>query len=90
MIKDKKTNLIKLMKILKKRIPEGENQDYYIPDLWNCFGYNSNETQSLENGELKVNPYKFYHDCIEQYILPKVNADFDYTKSVHQNTNFKS
>ena len=41
MTKDKKTNLIKLMEILKKRIPEGENLDYYIPDLWNCFGYNS-------------------------------------------------
>jgi len=90
MIKEKISNLNKLMKILEKRIPEGENQNYYIPDLWNCFGYNSNEVENLENGELKVNPYKFYHNCIEQYILPKVNCDFDYTRSVHQNINLES
>lgn len=89
MTKEKKTNLNKLMKILNKRIPEGKNLDYYIPDLWNCFGYNSEETRSFENGELKVNPYKFYHDCIQQYILPKATNAFDYTRSVHQNTNLK-
>jgi len=80
MTSEKNTNLNKLMKILKNRIPEGKNLDYYIPDLWNCFGYNSEETQCFENGELKVNPYKFYHDCIQQYILPKACNSFDYTR----------
>lgn len=90
MARKKKTNLIKLMEILKKRIPKGENIDYYIPDLWNCFNYTSDELNVLPNGELKVNPYKFYYDCIDQYLLPKRDESLDYTKSVAQNTKLNS
>lgn len=77
----KQSKLIKLMKHLEKNISKGENLDYCVPDLWNCFNYNIEENHE-EQGVIFVNPYKFYYSCIKDYILPNRNPDIDYSTSI--------
>lgn len=77
------TPLIRLLYRLKNKLHESV-APYYIPDFWNTWGYQGEELKTLDNGELIVNPYRFYHDVIETYILKERNPDLDYTKPYQQ------
>lgn len=43
--------------------------DYFIPAKWNYFGYDRYTVSSDRPGEIRVNPYDFYAECIDKYIL---------------------
>ncbi len=77
--KKPKLNLHKLLANLKKKARGTKIFNYTIPDLWNVWGYDGEEKVELRNGELIVNPYKFYSKLIEDYILPKANKSVDYS-----------
>lgn len=77
-----KSKLVKLMELLEKYIPKGDNTEYSIPELWNCFDYSGKEKNVKENGITIVNPYKFYHHCIRDFIMKKYNPDIDYSNSI--------
>ncbi|ADL51086.1 alpha-amylase family glycosyl hydrolase [Clostridium cellulovorans] len=81
----KESKLIKLMNILKKKSKIGEGISYAVPDLWNCFDYSSKESNCREDGVLFVNPYDFYSECIEKYILKSRKSSIDYSKSLSKN-----
>lgn len=83
----KQSKLVKLMKFFEKNISKGENAEYSIPDLWNCFDYRGEEKRNTDYGVIFVNPYRFYCDCIKYYILPNRNPDIDYGLSISSITN---
>ena len=60
-------SLSKLKNILKNQINPHQNYQYYVPDLWNAWDFQGVEEEC--GGLLKVNPFRFYHDVIEEYIL---------------------
>ncbi len=82
----KSSKLIKLMRHLEGNIKKGDNLDYVVPDLWNCFNYQVEEKQK-KDGVIFVNPYKFYYSCIHDYIIPNRNPDIDYDTSIASITN---
>jgi len=56
-------SLLKLRNTLKNQLNHEQSYNYYVPDLWNCWNY-TGILEKTEAGELKVNPYQFYHDAI--------------------------
>jgi glycosidase len=56
--------------------------NYTVPDLWNCFNYDSSKYIKTPSNELMVNPYEFYASVIKDYILPKKKQKKDYGKSL--------
>ncbi|MGH4120571.1 alpha-amylase family glycosyl hydrolase [Clostridium sp.] len=76
------SSIKKLMNVLKKKIHNGKDIKYAVPELWNCFGYNGEEKKEYGNGVIYVNPYKFYYDCIHEYIMKDYNDKIDYNKSL--------
>lgn len=82
--------ILRIMLKLREKIKLGENMNYTVPDLWNCFGYDG-IIKKLEDGRIYVNPYRFYHDCIKNYILKNYNDKVDYNNSLSQITkNYKN
>lgn len=80
--------LNKLLDILEKNIDKG-SINYVVPDIWNAWDYSGEEMRRMPNGELLVNPYRFYSSVIRQYILPKSNDKKDYSKSLSKIENIK-
>ena len=78
------SKLNKLLNVLKQHNHKTDIYNYVIPDLWNAWGYQGEEMVRTSWGELIVNPYHFYSDVIESYILPKAKADVDYNQSLSQ------
>lgn len=83
----RKSRLKKLMEVLNENIKKGEKIKYGVPELWNCFGYDGEEKENTDYGVVFVNPYKFYHDCIKNYVIPKYNQNVDYSKSISLSEN---
>jgi hypothetical protein len=75
------STLKKILTKLKRNVKKGENTTYAVPDLWNCFNYEEG-TYDKNKGVLYVNPYKFYANCIESYILKEYDKKVDYNKSL--------
>ena len=73
-------NLKKIVAILKAKKAENEVFNYTIPDLWNVFGYDGEELINTPNGEVMVNPYKFYSSLIVDYILSKRVGQKNYNR----------
>ncbi|MDP4144413.1 MAG: alpha-amylase family glycosyl hydrolase [Bacillota bacterium] len=78
----RESNLVKLMKVLGNKINKGKEVRYSVPDLWSCFGYEGEEKIVGDNGAIYVNPYKFYHDCIKNYIMPNYDSSLNYKQSI--------
>lgn len=79
------TTLHRLLDVLK-HTTDHRPFNYTVPDLWNCFDYDSNHFIKTPGNELMVNPYAFYAGVIEQFILPKEQSGVDYTKSLASHT----
>lgn len=77
------TPLIRLLGRLKEKARHPA-APYHIPDFWNVWGYQGEELIKLDNGEHIVHPYRFYHDVIDLYILPKRDITIDYTQPYQQ------
>lgn len=75
------STLKKILTKLKRNSKKGENINYCVPDLWNCFNYLEGR-YIQEKGLLYVNPYKFYANCIESYLLNNFDKKTDYNKSL--------
>ena len=78
-----KSNLVRIMQYLEEKIICGEGLEYYVPDLWNCFGYKGSELIVRERGLLAVNPYSFFYSCIKEYIMGKAKQEIDYSKTIN-------
>ncbi|QVK17619.1 alpha-amylase [Mycoplasmatota bacterium] len=78
--------LIELMNRLKEK-RTSPILDYTIPDLWNVWNYSGKEMVRSDSGELTVNPYNFYYEVINSYIIPKKVESYDYSKPFHQMKN---
>ncbi|MGL5540220.1 MAG: alpha-amylase family glycosyl hydrolase [Erysipelotrichaceae bacterium] len=78
-------NLKKIVKALKKNQKQNKNTiyNYSIPDVWNTFGYEGEEMIVLRNGECIVNPYSFFTELIEGYLLSFANKKVDYSAPYH-------
>lgn len=48
---------------------------YYIPEAWNFTGYSKYTRDNDRMGEININPYDFILECIENFILPRAEAD---------------
>lgn len=57
-------NLKLILKELKKR-KGNANYPYFIPEEWNCIGFERFHVSENRPGEIGVNPYDFYASCIE-------------------------
>lgn len=80
----KNLTLSKLLTSLQSK--QGSNiYNYTIPDLWNCFDYDEAKYIRTANNELMVDPFDFYASVIKDYILPKMNNNIDYKKSLSSN-----
>ncbi len=78
--------LEKLVKILQDK--KGKQvYNYTVPDLWNCFDYDSNKYIRTRNNELMVDPYDFYSSVIESFILPNKKKAKTYQTSLSSNRN---
>ncbi|HPJ24120.1 MAG TPA: alpha-amylase family glycosyl hydrolase, partial [Bacillota bacterium] len=75
------TKLEKLARILKSKVDKGFI-NYAIPDLWNAWNYQGPEMRKIPSQELLVNPYRFYSQLIEEYILPNKDAKHNYNHSL--------
>lgn len=73
-MKGSSENLIKLSNILKSKICCGKKMKYYIPTLYGI------HKELIE--ETLVNPYEFYWDLIENYILPNKKDGINYNQSI--------
>lgn len=73
--------LARIAEKLHKKIGTMNSKDYVVPDLWNCFGY-SQGSCDRKVGLLSVNPYSFYYECINSYLLPRCKAGKEYSKSL--------
>ncbi len=62
------SKLHELMQILRENIDKPILYKYAIPDLWNTWNYSGNELIVKEDGELYVNPFKFYYEVISSYV----------------------
>ncbi|MEQ8198669.1 MAG: alpha-amylase family glycosyl hydrolase [Clostridiaceae bacterium] len=82
MRKIKESKLLSLVDLLENQIDKGDEICYSVPDLWNCFDYKGKEKKTAEGGLLYVNPYRFYHDCIKNYVLKNYDPEKDYSQSV--------
>ena len=58
------SNLQYLTKLLSHRQSTLEG-DFFIPEVWNSFGYKDFTTHAERPGEISVNPYKFTKHCIK-------------------------
>ena len=58
------------MNILKRK-KSSTIYNYTVPDLWNCWNYSGKDLIRTYWGELIVDPYNFYYEVINSYILPK-------------------
>ena len=76
------SKLKKLLDVLKGHDHKNETYNYAIPDLWNAWGYEGEEMVRTSWGELIVNPYHFYSDVIESFILPKAKDEINYNQSL--------
>lgn len=67
------SNLQKLVSVLRQ-LDSTHNYpyNYTIPELWDCDKVKTDPKQEIGNGEILVNPYRFYADIIEQSILDKI------------------
>ena len=82
------TKLEKLSKILSKKIING-NINYVVPDLWNAWDYKGSELRKIPSQELLVNPYRFFSELIDKYILPNKQPKKNYLNSMSQINNIK-
>ncbi|MDT8337025.1 MAG: hypothetical protein RQ856_04265 [Candidatus Izemoplasmatales bacterium] len=73
----------KLRNILIRKIDQGRI-NYAIPDLWNAWDYQGEEMRKIPSQELLVNPYRFYANVIDKYILPNKAENKNYLKSLSQ------
>ena len=70
-------NLRKLLSAIERRQTD-DIYNYAVPDIWNCFDYEGEERINTPQGELIVNPHKFYSNLIRDYILPRAEGDRNY------------
>lgn len=80
----RESKLQKLLHTLRKHDQKNDVYNYVVPDLWNAWNYQGEEMVRTSWGELIVNPYNFYSEVIESYILPKANKDVNYNQSISQ------
>ena len=78
------SKLQKLLHVLKKHDHKNDVYNYAIPDLWNAWNYQGEEMVRTSWGELIVNPYNFYSEVIQSYILPQAKDDVNYNQSLSQ------
>ncbi len=77
------SKLEKLRNILSRKIAQGKI-NYAIPDLWNAWDYQGEEMKKIPSQELLVNPYRFFTEIIDKFVLPKQETGKDYSKSLSQ------
>lgn len=80
--------LDKLLNVLSKKKPN-TIFNYTVPDLWNCFDYDTEKFIKTPSNELIVNPYDFYASVIKDYIIPHVKKDINYSVSLSEGLNKK-
>ena len=49
------------------------NACYFIPEVWNYFGYQDYQRDPARPGEIKVCPYRFFRSCLEGELLKSTN-----------------
>lgn len=62
--------LLKLLNYLDKK-RKNSSVKFFIPIIWNKWGYKKG--RETNNGELIVNPYDYFYELINSYILPNMN-----------------
>ena len=80
----KTSKLLQLKEQLKKKTVSRKKMHYTVPDMWNCFQYKGKDLLVREDGQLQVNPYKFYHAAIDYVLADGYQADVDYSQSITQ------
>lgn len=83
-INSEESKLQKLLHTLRKHDQKNDVYNYVVPDLWNAWNYQGEEMVRTSWGELIVNPYNFYSEVIESYILPKAKENVNYNQSISQ------
>lgn len=63
-------NLRQTVAFLKAREEKGA-RNYYIPEVWNYFGYSDYEKDPTRPGEIRVCPYHFFRSCLEDQIIAR-------------------
>ncbi len=63
-------NLRIILNELKSR-RQGFKGEFFIPEVWNSFGFSEYRKDSTREGEIDVNPYDFMVSCIEECIIPQ-------------------
>src|SRR3989339_207495 len=61
---------------------------YYIPEIWNSFGFQNYSVSEERESQISVNPYEFISQCIEDYIfksIKKSSKKKNYLQSIDKN-----
>jgi len=74
-------NLSKILAAIEHRKTE-DTYNYAIPDCWNCFGYQEPGAVTTPQGEMIVNPHKFFIYLLKNYLLPLASTNTDYALSI--------
>jgi hypothetical protein len=62
-------NLLKILNTLRAHTSSGE-RDYFIPEAWNCCGFEACKTIEGRPGELMVDPYAYMAHHIKKLLEP--------------------
>ena len=57
-----------------KAISDSKSNEYFIPETWNSWGFKEFTRDPSRVGEIIVNPFEFYTECIEKEILALAGA----------------
>lgn len=76
------SKLLEIMKYLENK-RNNYSGIYAIPLLWNKWGYRGKEIKKINDGEILVNPYNYYYELINSYILP-LKKEKNYNIPYHQ------
>lgn len=69
------------LEIIHDRLNTQKNNcevNYFMPEVWNYWGFEKYTKVVSREGEILVNPYEFLSDCIQERIFCHVNKDKDY------------
>ncbi|MCX7771934.1 MAG: alpha-amylase family glycosyl hydrolase, partial [Clostridia bacterium] len=75
------SKLMELRELLYEKAQLYKDQvfNYTVPDLRNCFDYSGEEMVKTSWGELIVNPYRFYLELIDRFIIKNETVHNDYS-----------
>ncbi len=77
------------IKILMDKLKAGKEKfqgSYFIPEVWNCFGFKDYQVDPNRPEEISVNPYHFYLEGLKFITSQSIDKNLSYSLSFQEST----